>query len=112
MEKHTTCLIFQEDTLCSSLLAGKTELPLNRCYKTGSALRGWLDADGGSLWMAPLWASYCGFVSYLIQIASCSFNEVAIQLGGVFLSDWKYKSGSDISVSMFMLSLYSMPLNG
>lgn len=31
---------------------------------------------------------------HLIQIASCSFNEVAIQLGGVFPSDWKNKSGT------------------
>lgn len=30
----------------------------------------------------------------LIQIASCSFNEVAFQLGGMFPRDWKNKSGS------------------
>lgn len=37
---------------------------------------------------------------HLIQIASCSFNEVAIQLGGVFLSDWNNKPGLHICVGI------------
>lgn len=35
---------------------------------------------------------------HLIQIASCSFNEVSIQLGGVFPRDWRNKSQSHLQV--------------
>lgn len=38
---------------------------------------------------------------HLIQIASCSFNEVALQLEGVCLSDWNNNSGICVCEHMY-----------
>lgn len=64
-------------------LAGKAESPLYRCgYKGGSA--GSFARCTQSLYrLVPYERANVASYQHLIQIASCSFNEVALWLGGV-----------------------------